>query len=417
MFALVDCNSFYASCEQVFRPDLRGKPLIVLSNNDGCIVARSQQAKALGIPDLQAFFKIESFIRKHKVEVFSSNYALYGDMSSRVMNTLQQFSPLVEIYSIDEMFLDLDGFTRDLALYGKDIKNTVWRDVRLPVGVGIAPTKTLAKLGSRVAKNIPKLEGVCALDEAYKWEWVLRRTSLTKIWGVGKRLAKRLNALGIESAWDLATASPKRVRSFSNVCLERTIEELNGYSCLPIEDAPPAKKQIYCTRSFGKKAKTRQPIEEAISLYATRASEKLRAQNFLVKTMHVFMHTSPHKPDFHSVSKVVNLPYPTNDTRTIVQVARQTAINLYSEGHAFLKAGVGLIDIIDRSFYQGDLWQPEQSEKTDKLMQVMDQINQREGRGTVFIASQGVSKPWYMRQNHSSPQYTTKWADIPQCRC
>lgn len=221
-------------------------------------------------------------------------------------------------------------------------------------------------------------------------------------------MAKRLNALGINTAWDLAKASPKQVRNFSNVCLERTIEELNGHPCLEIEEAPPAKKQIYCTRSFGKKATTQQPIEESISLYATRAAEKLRAQNFLVKTLHVFMHTSPFKTDFHSVSKVVQLLYPTNDTRLIVQVARQTAIELYSEGHAFLKAGVGLIDLIDRNFYQGDLWQPEQSEKTDKLMAVIDCINRREGRGTVFLASQGVSKPWYMRQNHTSPQYTTK---------
>lgn len=192
MFALVDCNSFYASCEQVFRPDLRSKPIIVLSNNDGCIVARSKEAKALGIPDLQAFFKIEPFIRKYNVTVFSSNYALYGDMSHRVMNVLQSFSPSVEIYSIDEMFLGLDGLKQDLSLYGKEIKSTVWRNIRLPVGVGIAPTKTLAKLASRTAKNIPRLEGVCTLDEPHKWEWVLHRTSLTTIWGGRKAIGKTI---------------------------------------------------------------------------------------------------------------------------------------------------------------------------------------------------------------------------------
>lgn len=416
MFALVDCNSFYASCEQVFRPELRGKPVVVLSNNDGCIVARSKEAKALGIPDLEAFFKVEPFVRKHKVTIFSSNYPLYGDLSNRVMSTLNQFSPDIEVYSIDEMFMSLDGFQQNLNHYGQEIKHTVWRDVRIPVSVGTAPTKTLAKLASRVAKTLPKLSGVCTLDEAYKWEWVLRRMPLTKIWGVGKRMAKRLEALNIHNAWDLANADAKHIRRFSNVCLERTIEELNGHACLPLEEAPQVKKQIYCTRSFGKKAKTLKPILEAVSLYASRASEKLRAQNHLVKTLHVFMHTSPFEPNFHSASRVVQMPYPSNDTRDIVRLARHTAKTLYAEGHAYLKAGVGLVDIIDRQFYQEDLWQAEQSYHSDQLMKIIDSINKKEGRGTVFIAAQGVSKPWYMRQQYTSPQYTTKWPDIPTCK-
>lgn len=415
MFALVDCNSFYASCETVFRPELRGKPVIVLSNNDGCIVARSKEAKALGIPDLQAFFKIEPFIRQHKVAVFSSNYALYGDLSKRVMDTLAQFSPEIEVYSIDEMFLGLEGFPQDLKVYGDLIRQTVWQNIRIPVGVGIAPTKTLAKLASRTAKNIPRLNGVCVLDQPHKWEWVLRRTELTKVWGVAKRMARRLQALDIQTAWDLAQASPKHVRSLSNVNLERTIEELNGRSCLQIEDAPLAKKQIYCTRSFGNKARTLEPIRAAVSLYATRAAEKLRAQNHLVSTIHVFMHTSPFESRFHSVSKVVQMPYPTDDTREIVRAARSAAESLFTEGHAFLKAGVGLIDISDRQYYQSDLWRPEQSPQADKLMRVMDAINIREGKSTVFLAAQGVSKPWYMRQNFSSPKYTTKWNEIPKC--
>jgi len=417
MFALVDCNSFYASCEQVFRPGLRGKPVVVLSNNDGFVVARSKEAKALGIGDLQPFFKVEHLLRENNVAIFSSNYPLYGDLSNRVMSTLQGFSPHIEVYSIDEMFLSLKGMQGDMGNYGQEIKRRVWQDTRMPVGVGIAPTKTLAKMASRTAKKIPKLGGVCVLDEPHKWEWVLRRVPVTAIWGVAKRMAARLAELNIHSAWDLARANTKMVRMRSNVCLERTIEELNGRPCLELEELPPAKKQIYCTRSFGNKARTLKPVLEAVSLYSARAAEKLRAQKHLVSAMHVFMHTSPFESNYHSVSDVAQLPYPTDDTRLITSVARKTATRLYSEGHAFLKAGVGLIEIADRKHYQLDLWHRGQPVKTDKLMAIIDKINSEEGRGTVFLGAQGVSKPWYMRQQYTSPQYTTKWSDIPCCVC
>jgi DNA polymerase V len=413
VFALVDCNSFYASCEQVFRPDLRGKPVVVLSNNDGFVVARSKEAKALGIGDLQPFFKIESLLRKNRVAIFSSNYPLYGDLSNRVMLTLKDFSPHIEVYSIDEMFLSLRGRDYATERYGQQIKNRLWRDVRMPVSVGIAPTKTLAKMANRTAKKIQKKEGVCVLDAPYKWEWVLRRVPVTAIWGVGGRMAARLAGLNIQTAWDLACANPKQVRRHGNVCLERTIEELNGRPCLQLEERPPDKKQIYCTRSFGKKATELRPVLEAVSLYAARAAEKLRAQKHLALAMHVFIHTSPFKPDFHSVSDVVKLPYPTDDTRLITGLARDTAARLYGPGHAFLKAGIGLVEIVDRKHYQFDLLHPGQPEKSDRLMAVMDRINMNEGRGTLFLASQGVSKPWYMRQQFTSPQYTTKWSELP----
>ncbi len=417
MFALVDCNSFYASCEQVFRPDLRGKPVVVLSNNDGFVVARSKEAKALGIGDLQPFFKVEYLLRKNNVAVFSSNYPLYGDLSGRVMTTLRHYSPHTEIYSIDEIFLSLSGIQGNMQDYANDMKRRIWQDVRIPVGVGVGPTKTLAKMASRAGKEIPRLAGICVLDEPHKWEWALRRVPVTAVWGVAKRMATRLEALDIRSAWDLATANPKIVRRRSSVCLERTIEELNGRPCLELEELPPARKQIYCTRSFGKKARELQPVLEAVSLYATRAAEKLRAQKHLVRTMHIFIHTSPFEPDFHSVSDIVKLPYPTDDTRLIAGLARETAARLYSEGHAFLKAGVGLIEIEDKKYHQFDLLHKGQSEKTDKLMKVFDAANQRKGRGTLFLGAQGVNKPWYMRQQFTSPQYTTKWRDIPVARC
>ena len=417
MFVLCDCNSFYASCEQIFRPDLRGKPVVVLSNNDGFVVARSREAKALGIDDLAPYFKIEHLLRRHRVVVFSSNYPLYGDISHRVMLTLRQFSPSVEVYSIDEMFLACVVSETDCKAYGHNIKNTLWQHIRMPVGVGIAPTKTLAKMANRMAKKMPALGGVCVLDEPHKWRWVLQRVPVTAVWGVAHRMAKRLADMHIRSAWDLASASPRMVRSRTNVCITQTQAELNGTSCLTLEAVPPAKQQIYCTRSFGKRARTLAPVLEALSLYTARATEKLRRQRCYALALHVFMHTSPHEPNFHSVSRVTNLPYPTDDSRVITAIVRQLATSMYSDGHAFLKAGVGFIEVRDKTHYQFDLFQPEQSARTDKLMQLIDTINQREGRGTVFLAAQGVRRPWYMRQQHLSPQYTTRWADIPRVRC
>lgn len=415
MFALVDCNAFYASCEVIFRPDLRGRPVVVLSNNDGFLVARSREARALGFGDLVPFFKIESALRKHRVAVFSSNYPLYGDISNRVMATLKDFSPHLEVYSIDEMFLSLRGLRVNLPDYGGQIRRRLWRDVRMPVGVGIAPTKTLAKLANRTAKQIDRLEGVCVLDHPAKWEWVLQRLPVTAVWGIAGRQAARLAQLAIHSAWDLARAHPKTVRQRSNVCLERTIEELNGRPCLDLE-LPAPKQQIYCTRSFGKKATSPRTVLEATALYAARAAEKLRAQNHLALTLHVFMHTSPFEPHFHAASDIVQLPYPTNDTRVIAATARATAARLYTEGHAFLKAGVGLVDIVDRQYTQGDLWHSGQPAKADRLMAAMDTINRTLGKGTVCLGAQGVSRPWYMRQQFRSPQYTTRWSDIPVVR-
>jgi len=420
MFALVDCNSFYASCEQVFRPELRGKPVVVLSNNDCFIVARSKEAKALGIPELEPFYKVEHLLRKHQVTIFSSNYPLYGDLSNRVMLTLANYSPNIEVYSIDEMFLSLQGFPDNLKNYGQEIKARVWQDTRIAVGVGIAPSKTLAKLASWASKKIPACKGVCVLDEPHKWQWLLRRVPVTTLWGVAKRQACRLEPLGIHTAWDLASANAKLVRSFSSVCLERTIEELNGHACLQLEEQLPAKKQIYCSRSFGNKTTSLPPILEAVSLYATRAAEKLRKQNHLVRTLHVFLQAPANQRGFSGestgASQVVQLPYPTDDTRIITTAARDTARRLYRPGPAYLKAGVGLIDIMDKQYRQFDLLRSEQSSQADGLMNVVDEINRREGKGTLFLASQGTRKPWYMRQNYCSPQYTTRWRDIPTVR-
>jgi DNA polymerase V len=413
MFALVDCNSCYASCEQIFRPDLRGKPVVVLSNNDGFVVARSKEAKALGIENLQPFFKVEHLLKKHKVTIFSSNYPLYGDISNRVMTILKNYSPAVEIYSIDEMFLNFDCMNWDLNKYGQDIKNQLWKEVRMPVGVGIAPSKTLTKLANRAAKNLPHCNGVCVLDTAKKWEWLEKRTPINKVWGIGSRLAKRLAEFNIHTAYELAKANPKVIRSRTSVNIERTIEELNGLPCFQLEQQPPAKKQIYCTRSFGSKLTELEPIKQAISVYACRAAQKLRQQNHLAITVHVFLHTSPFEPDYYTKSMIAKLPYPTDDSTLITHIAQNCIQKMYRPNKRFMKTGIGLIELTGKNPRQLDLLHKGQSVKTDRLMQVLDKVNKNYGRGSVFLGAEGVQKKWHMRQDFTSPAYTTRWSDLP----
>ncbi len=416
MIALVDCNSCYASCEQVFRPDLRDKPVIVLSNNDGCIIARSQQAKNLGVPDLQPFFKIEQQLKKHKVTVFSSNFRLYGDISNQVMTTLRDFSPHVEQYSIDEMFLDFDGLKLDLNEYGTVIKNTLWQNVRMPVGVGIAPTKTLSKLASHAAKKI-KPSGVAVLDTPIKWQWLQRRLSVNKIWGVGKQLTRRLNTLGIHTAYQLAQANPRFIRNQSSVNLERTIRELNGEQCIALDEQPAPKKEIFVTRSFGDKTDNKEELLCHISRYAAAAAEKLRSQNSFCTSLYLFALTSEFKANFYSNSCVVKLPHPSSDSSLIIRHARQGMSEIFQPGSLFAKCGIGLLDIRDRNFYQYDLFNPGQRVVTDELMQMVDNINNRYGRDSITFGSEGLTGKWTMRQSRLSPAYTSSWLELPRIYC
>lgn len=318
---------------------------------------------------------------------------------------------------MDELFLDLAGLQHPLPDYGHLIKDTVWQHTRIPVGVGIAPSKTLAKLANRGAKTIPQCQGVCVLDTDHKTQWLLKHFPVTKVWGIAGRLAVRLAELGITTAWDLARANAKIVRRRTSVNVERIIEELNGRPCLALEEAPPAKQQIYCTRSFGKRALTLEPILEAVSLYSARAAEKLRQQQHLVKTMHVFLNNSPHEGGYYSGATTVQLPYPTDDTRVISVHAREAVTRLFKPGPAYVKAGIGLIELIDPRFLQQDLWEPGQNHQASALMHLLDRINQRHGRRSVFFASQGVSQPWYMKQHHRSPEYTTSWVELPIAVC
>ena len=416
MIALVDCHSFYSSCHQVFRPDLRDAPVVVLSNNDGFIVARSKEAKLLGIPDLTPFFKIEKFLKKNHVHIFSSNYALYGDISQRVMTELQAFSNDVEVYSIDEMFLDLKNVLDDLTIFGQQVHHRIWQNVRLRVGVGIGPTKTLSKLASRASKKIPRCHSVAVFDEQKKWQWMQARTAVSDVWGVGRRISKKLNKMGIYSALDLAQANPKMLRKHFNVCLERTIEELNGIPCIDLEDAHENRQQIYCTRSFGDKLTTLQPIKQATALYSRRATQKLRKQDCLARTLHVFLHTSPFEENYYSRSAIVKLPYDTDDIRVITKKALEGISSIFKPGKRYMKAGVGIIELVDKKHIQKDLFHQESKQRCSDLMKTIDEINQKYSTG-IFLAREGFEKKWYMRQQYTSPCYTTRWKDIPSVIC
>lgn len=428
MFCLVDCNSFYASCEQVFRPDLRNKPVVVLSNNDCFIVARSAQAKALGIGDLQTAFDIKPWLKRHNVTIFSSNYPLYGDLSARVMATLQLFSSQVEIYSIDEMFLYLEDYafpaghsqsinSQSINDYGRLIRQTVTQHTALPVGVGIAPTKTLAKLASRAAKDIAQCKGVCVLDTAEKWDWMKKRTPVKKIWGISSRFSARLADINIFTALELANADPKYIRRYFNVCVERIIEELNGHACLSLEEIPALKKQIYCSRSFAAKTYQLQAILDAISLYVARACEKLRAQQSYCASIQILLYCARYEHGYYNSHKVIQLPYPSDDTRLISAMVRTAIAQLFKPGIAYIKAGVGLLDLSTKKRQQLDLFHPGQAAKSDQLMSVIDKINRHYGRNSIYIAAEGVHKKWAMRQAYRSPSYTSQWHELPEIQC
>ena len=413
MYALVDCNSFFASCEQVFRPDLRGHPIVVLSNNDGCIVARSKEAKALGIPDLVPYFKVRVLLEKQGVHVFSSNYELYGDLSSRVMKTLEQFSPDIEIYSIDEAFLSLSGINVSLPEYGKKIKATVFKHTGMPVGVGIAASKTLAKLASHIAKKSAKCNYVCVIDDIPKWHRVFSKIPVNKIWGIGSRLAKQLANDKVFSVLDLMQQNSRQMRKRYNVNVARTIDELNGTHCYGLDQTPAAKKQIFSTRSFGHKITDSASLEQSVSQYATRACVKLRQQKHLVKTVSIFASAGHFLDHPYSCSVTIQLPMATNDTREIISVARHAIRNrIYRQGVRFARAGVGLIELHPECPEQLDAFTQMQNEKSKKLMNVIDVINQK--HFPIFFASQGIDPGWKMQRQMKSPGYTTKWQDLPK---
>ena len=420
VFALVDCNNFYASCEKLFRPDLKDTPVVVLSNNDGCVVARSREAKSLGIKMGVPVFQIKAEMQRHGILAFSSNYALYADLSSRVMRTLEEMAPRVEVYSIDEAFLDLTGIESAISLveFGQQVRERIGHWIGITVCVGIAPTKTLAKLANHAAKKYPATQGVVDLTNPDRQRRLLALVPVDDVWGVGKRLSKRLNALGITTALDLANASPRAIRDQFSVVLERTVRELNGESCIELEEIPPIKKQIVCSRSFGVKVTHFELLREAICEYATRATEKLRKEQQQAKVMTVFIRTSPFKDNEpqYSNSASGELLIPSCDTRDFIELANHLLKRIWKDGFRYAKAGVMLSDFYDPGMFQPGLFDDVSTRSnSQQLMSVLDTINQS-GAGKVFFAGQGTKKDWSMKREHLSPAYTTRWDQLPRVK-
>ena len=416
MFALADCNNFFASCERVFRPDLQGKPVIVLSNNDGCAIARSNEAKALGIKMGDPLFKIKDIVERHQVAVFSGNMALYGDMSQRVRWVLEEYAPSVEVYSIDECFLDLRGMQSiDFDAYAKEISSKCWKMTSIPVSVGIAPTKTLAKIASKLCKQYPKLRGGCYMHRPQDIEKVLRKYPIEDVWGIGRRSAPKLKALGINTAYDYTQLSENFVRSMSGITGVRTWKELQGIACIEFEDGFEAKQSICVSRSFSSEIYDNVELQEQITNFASTMAEKLRKQRSVVCEMVVFAYTNRFKesaPQTYA-NALVSFTTPTSDQRTIVTKAAEATRTLFKRGYGYKKAGVIATKIIAESSVMHSLFEDtEAMEREHKITTALDAINSTFGKGTVKLAVQGSGKIKTSSENQS-PHYTTRWSEIP----
>jgi DNA polymerase V len=416
-FALVDCNNFYASCETLFRPKLRGLPIVVLSNNDGCVVARSKEAKLLGIKMGVPAHQIAMMIKQHNIVMFSSNYALYGDISHRVMTTLEDMAPSVEVYSIDEAFLSLTGLRNpnDIVEYGLDIRERIQNWVGITVCVGVSTTKTLAKLANHAAKTYPATGGVVDLTDRQRQRKLLAITPVEEVWGVGRQLSKRLHDMGTHTALDLADTDLKTLRKQFSVVLERTARELSGESCLELQEVVNTKKQIVCSRSFGARVEGVAELREAISTYTVRASEKLRAGNQLARQITVSIRTgyfNPNEPSYSNMASTT-LAVPSSDSSQLCKAANGLLEKLWRPGYRYAKAGVMLADLYDQNVVQEDLFVPQASGARSKLMATLDGIN-KSRHGKVFLGAQGIKQGWGMHRQYLSPSYTTQWLDIPK---
>lgn len=418
-FALIDCNSFYASCERVFRPDLARTPIVVLSNNDGCVIARSRDAKPF-VKMGEPYFQIKATLKRHGILAFSSNYALYGDMSERVMAVIEGLVPAVEVYSIDEAFADLTGLPGSLEQMGRHIRAQVLKVTGIPTGVGIATTKTLAKLANHSAKRWQQQTGgVVDLCDPERRDKVLRVTAVEDVWGIGRRLTAHLHEMGIKTALDLAQADAWMLRKRFSVVVEKTARELRGVSCLEMEEAAPPKQEICCSRMFGHRLKELPPIREAVATYAARACEKLRAQQSVCRRVRVSIRTGMHNPDEPRFARgaIVELPFPTDDTRAITQAAVCGLEQVYRDGYAFAKAEVLLMELCHRQDVTGDLFAPPQAAASQAVMAVLDSVNAKWGRGTIRPGGVPAEPEWGMRRELKSPSYTTDLDQLWRVPC
>ena len=416
-FALVDCESFYASCERIFRPDLKNIPIVVLSNNDGCVIARSTEAKKMGIGMGVPWFKVKELFLKKNGQVFSSNFTFYGDISARVMNILEGFVPKIEIYSIDEAFLDLDSLKQNYNLYdfGCHIRSLVKQWTGIPVRIGIAPNKTLSKIAINEIKrkNIPM--SVLRLSSKNQIKDALKHTPVHKVWGVGRRLNNRLSAAGINTALDLAEIDPQNIRKRFSIVLERTVRELRGQRCLNIEDGISPKKQIVVSRSFGERVSNLETLKPIVSNFAVRAAEKLRNEKQKCSQVSVFVRTSPfntNKPQ-HTGMKTIELFTPTNDTRDILAATKRGLLPIYKSGYDYAKAGVILNKFSNEGTRQYSLFEdPNDPKENTQFMKYLDKMNAYETQ--IYYASQNTKKWSPMKQNMTSPRYTTNWYELPK---
>ena len=415
MFALIDCNNFYASCERVFQPKLKNKPIVVLSNNDGCVIARSNEAKKLGIPMGAVAFEYKRIFEQNNINVFSSNYALYGDMSNRVMTLLRDFSPDIEIYSIDEAFLKFDGFEKwfDFNTYGNQIRYKVTKGTGIPISVGIAPTKALSKVANKIAKKFPeRTQNVYVIDTEDKRIKALKWLPIGDVWGIGSQHAKRLKKINVNTAYDFTQLTEDWVKTNMSIVGLRLYKELKGIPCLELEDVQP-KKNIATTRSFDKTYEDKAYIQERVSTFAVTCAEKLRKQNSNCNALMVFIHTNGFRKDLPQYGRnvVVKLPFPTNSSIDIAKYASIGLDKIYKKGYQYKKAGVIVMDITPEESKQINLFE-NSNEKHQPLMSIMDKINKSIGTTKVKLASQDIGRTWKMKQEKLSPRFTTRIAEI-----
>jgi len=417
VIGLCDMRSFYASCEKVFRPDLRGASVVVLSNNDGVIVACDPESKAAGIKKFEPYFKQLELIEQAGIHAFSSNYELYGEISSRIMDTLAALAPNdIEIYSIDECFIDFGGVPPEqLKPLGRSFRDAIWQEQRIRMGVSIGPTKTLAKLGQYATKVLPKIEGVCVLEHEHQWQWLAERVAVSEVWGVGRRLTQKLKAMGITTAAGLAAMSEANARALQGITLVRTIQELNGEAVIDMELEPPPKQQIISSRSFGQKQTHLQSLQEAASNHAARAGEKLRAQSSVCYRLSAWAETSRFETNRYSDDLCMSFPGGTADSRTLSRAAADVMARVFRQGLRYAKVGVVLHDIRAASFSQRDLLIPE-NRASGQVMQLMDGLNKRFGSGSVKLARQAGATRFAMRRELKSPNYLNSWHDLPRIR-
>ncbi len=416
LYALLDCNNFYASCERVFDPSLEGCPIIVLSNNDGCVIARSNEAKILDIPMGEPFFKCEKLIAGHLVKVLSSNYALYGDLSGRVMEVLGRLEPEVEVYSIDEAFFRLpDGTPESVLATGRSIRNTIRRQVGLPVSIGFAPTKTLAKIANRIAKKKPEHGGVFALPEGLELDRLLAGVEVGDVWGIGRQSSRKLATYGIGSALDLRDADPSWIRQKLTVTGARTQLELRGIPCIDLEQAPAPRKSIITSRSFGHPVRNLTDLREAAAAYVSIAAEKLRDSGQKTRSLQVFLNTNlfrENQPRYAN-SQTVTLARATASTSELITRALALINELYRPGYVYQKVGVMLLDLSPENSGQGELFAPPPAPQSQKLMDALDRVNRRWGSETLRYAATGFKRPWWYLRAMKSPAYTTSWHELP----